>query len=130
MTPDEARELFSAAHDGELEAGERGRFDQALEADEALAAEFADFSATIAVTSRLSRDVAAPDLLPSIQDRIRRRSGGRFYRDRFAQRSGARGLFPMLLTTVILTIVAIVWFMMHHVQLEAPSHEPPSGQHE
>jgi anti-sigma factor RsiW len=134
MTSEQARERFSAALDGELEAGERDAFEHALQADGALAQEYAAFRATLeharGAASAFARDVAAapastPDLLPGVQRRLRQRSRGRFYADRFSERLG-RGLTqPLLLALVMVALLALAWFglgLFEGVTFTPPAH--------
>jgi anti-sigma factor RsiW len=116
MTSEQARELFSAALDGELDAGEREAFDRALHDDAALAQEYTAFRATFeharAATAPAREPDAAPtpDLLPGVQRRLRQRSRGRFYGDRFSERLG-RGLTqPLLLALIMVALLALAWF--------------------
>ncbi len=106
---DEARARFDAAVDGELSSGERAAFEAALGASEALRTEFERHRAVVQATGELGR-VSQVDLLAGVQQKLRVRSAGRFYRDRFAERSG-RGLLPWLLAlaTIFVLIVAL-WF--------------------
>ncbi|MBX3245849.1 MAG: hypothetical protein KF901_01565 [Myxococcales bacterium] len=139
MTSDEARDRFSDAYEGELSAEEQAAFDAALAADEALAAEYDDFRAFLEGTSALAglgdlldlRDdpslrreflmepppADAPDLLPGVQKKLRERSRGRYYRDRFAERSKLRA-FPLVLGIIMVLILALSWFGLSYVQLE------------
>jgi len=145
MTRDEARELFSAAYDGMLPEEERGAFDAMLAGDPELEAEYQELRELLDEAQALSPDegdpalralleeaheLAAdeegddpvPDLLPGVQDRLRARSGGRFYRDRFSRSAGFRSFLPIFLGVVMLLIVGVSWLMMHHVVVEEPQH--------
>ncbi|HEX4352392.1 MAG TPA: hypothetical protein VHZ95_05745, partial [Polyangiales bacterium] len=78
MTSDEARALFSLAYDLQLSTAERRSFDEALARDAPLAEEYAGFCATFAaISGEPLDDPATPNLLPSIQRRLRNASGGR-----------------------------------------------------
>ncbi|MEM1418918.1 MAG: hypothetical protein AAGH15_28755, partial [Myxococcota bacterium] len=80
----------------------RARFDAALAADAELLEEFATFEAIFGAP--LEAPVAdAPDLLPAVQKKLRERSRGRFYRDRFAE---AGPSWPMWLSLVFVLLVA------------------------
>ncbi|MCB9622598.1 MAG: hypothetical protein H6723_04585 [Sandaracinus sp.] len=144
MTGEEARERFSEAYDDELSAEERAAFDAALDADLALRAEYEDFRALLDGTHALAGeddpdlhdDVAlrraflegtsldgegseepVPDLLPGVQKKIRERSRGRYYRDRFAERG--KLATPVLLAVVMALVLGMAWFGLSYVQLEA-----------
>ena len=60
-------------------------------------------------------DIVVPDLLHGVQRRIRERSRGRFYRDRFAQRKSSMGWTPLLLAAVMLVVLAAAWLGMTFV---------------
>lgn len=137
MTSEQARELFSAALDGELEAGERDAFEHALHADAALAQEYAAFRATLeharGAAPAFARDPnaappPAPDLLPGVQSRLRQRSRGRFYGDRFSERLG-RGLTqPLLIALIMVALLALAWFglgLFEGVTFSPPTHSLP-----
>ena len=142
MTGEEARERFSEAYDDELSAEERAAFDAALDADPELRAEYDDFRALLDGTHALAAeddpdlrdDVAlrraflegfaesgadepVPDLLPGVQKKIRERSRGRYYRDRFAERG--KYATPLLLAIVMALVLGMAWFGLSYVQLEA-----------
>lgn len=130
MTADEARELFSEAYDGELDAERRAAFDAALEADAELRTEWEGFRAMLDEAHTLDADEApTPDLLSGVQTRLRERSRGRFYRDRFATRSSlSRGVFPLLLALVMLLVVVIAWLAMNYIDVEPASVDAPAGE--
>jgi hypothetical protein len=132
MSPDEARERFSDAFEEGLEGEERARFDEALSADPALAAEYRAFCGAIKATRSLGR-LESPrpsvDLLEGVQARIRKRSRGRFYRDRFApQRGSQRLILPLIVTVLMLLLFGIAYAGLRYVgeieQDEAPAIEP------
>jgi len=117
MTKERARELFSAACEGELDAASQADFDAALGADAALAQEYAAFGRMLALT----RDVAVgasgatpgadggSDVLPRVQRALRERSRGRYYADRFAERHGPGRIKPWLLAGALLALLALAW---------------------
>ncbi len=116
MTSDEARDLFSAAHEGELSDDERAAFDAALALDASLGDEYARFAKMMSATQQVAlRDTPTPNLLPKVQARIRKRSRGRFYRDRFAERGNTQTLLPMLAGGVMLLILGALWVMAQHL---------------
>lgn len=111
MTPQEARELFSAAYDELLEADEAAAFQRLLHEDAALAREYESFCATLAaVQPQLPASIDTPDLLRGVQKRLRSGSGGRFYGDRFAERSGSGKLQPWTLLLILAAVFALLWF--------------------
>jgi anti-sigma factor RsiW len=109
VTAEQVRELFSAAYDAQLDADEQQAFDAALSGDRELAAEYRDFRATLdAVHESAMQQVATPDLLRGVQTRLRNKSAGRFYADRFAERSGAtRRSQPLTLIITLLLMLAL-----------------------
>lgn len=127
MTPDEARELFSAAWDGELDEAERAAFDALLEADAELRSEWEEFRDLLREAHEVaeSDEAEAPDLLPGVQQRLRVRSRGRFYRDRFAaEATGGRTMLPLLLGLAMFVAVAVAWLTLHVVHVEPASPAP------
>lgn len=125
MTPDEARASFSAAFERELDGAEQRAFDAALQANPELAREYQAFVALLelargrAVTEHADADAPgaagssrAPDLLPGVQRRLRARSKGRFYADRFAQRLGPGLLQPLPLALIMLALLALAWLAL------------------
>ncbi len=128
MTDDDVRDRFSAYHDRELAADEHERVRAALEASPALTKEYEDFCAMLAGLSNLAApgDAAPPslrpagvpevDLLAGVQRRIHKRSGGRFYRDRWSR---AAGVFPLeWLAALVLVGLVVAYFAMTMVSVE------------
>ena len=115
MDSDAARDLFSEAFEGDLEGERKEAFDAALEKDEELKSDYDDFVDTFRTMSRLASEelVRPPNLLPRIQERIRRRSGGRYYRDRFAKRAGGPGwAMPVIAAVCVLVLLGIVYYAL------------------
>jgi anti-sigma factor RsiW len=121
VTPEQARELFSAAYDQQLEAAEQRAFDAVLADNPELAQQYAAFRATFDVLQRERAALAAtPDLLRGVQKRLRNKSGGRYYADRFAERSGwglgkQFGLLVMLV--VLLGLLWLATSVLQSVQM-------------
>lgn len=112
MTSDQARDLFSAAHEAELTDDEQHAFDAALSADPDLADEYARFQKFLAATKRaVTPPASVPNLLPQVQARIRKRSRGRFYRDRFSERGGMQTLLPMVAGALMLVMLGALWLL-------------------
>jgi anti-sigma factor RsiW len=109
MNAEDAEALFSAAYDSELSPEEKAEFDAALAQDVALSARYREFCRTIETLKHADEAVPTPDLLRGVQRRLRVQSGGRFYSDRFAERSGlgTQQLLSVLLGTTLLLLV--VW---------------------
>jgi anti-sigma factor RsiW len=120
VTSEQARELFSAAYDAQLDAPEQEAFDHQLESDAELAREYAAFCATL---DAVRADAATPpDLLRGVQTRLRNASGGRYYADRFAERSGVGWLQPWVLLIACAVLMGLAWlaFRVLHVIQVAP----------
>ena len=114
-TVEEARARFDAAVDGELDERERARFEAALAADAELAVEYQRHQAVVFGAKRLAEDVPTVDLLASVQQKLRARSGGKFYRDRFAQRTSSNGLMMVVIAlsaVFLLGAVALLAYQM------------------
>ena len=123
MNSAEARDLFSEAFEGDLDEERKRAFDAVLAEDDALKAEYDDFVDTFNVLHKLAEpeSVQAPNLLPRIQERIRRRSGGRYYRDRFSRDVG-RGfqMWPLVASCLMLMLLGVAWYALHFAQEIAP----------
>jgi anti-sigma factor RsiW len=126
VTPEEARDRFSEAVDGELTAEERTQLQQALDSDPALRREFESFRSTVESTRSLRDSGVRPrrSLLPGAKLKLRQRSRGRLYRNGFADRGGPRFL-PLLLVLVMLIVLGAAWFAFY--LLDARSREPDHG---
>jgi anti-sigma factor RsiW len=110
MTADDARALFDAALDNELDDEARAEFESALVADQQLREEYDRHRSLFAATEALGR-VSQVDLLAGVQHKLRARSGGKFYRDRFAERRGqSAGLGVMSVAAGVLVIGVLLWF--------------------
>lgn len=116
MSPDEARDLFSEALEGDLDAERKGAFDAALADDAELRREYEEFVETFQIVGRMGAaedDTDAPDLLRGVQERIRKRSRGRYYRDRFSQRAAGPGwMLPLLLAMVSVLVLTTAWLVL------------------
>lgn len=111
MTRDEARERFSRAVDGELSEEERKDFEASLAADPDLGVEYQRFRETVRGTRALG-SVRPPrvDLVAGVQRKLRTRSRGRYYRDRFATYPGRRWA-PLTMTILALVLLGVAWLM-------------------
>lgn len=121
MTQDEARDLFSSAYDGELSSEDRERFEALLAEDEELRQEFGEFQEMLGQAQALAEGEGGEpdvDLMAGVQSKLRVRSRGRYYRDRFARRTGAQAMMPILLAAVMLMLLLVAWFVLHFAQVE------------
>jgi len=117
MTSQQARELFSAAYDTELDPNTQAAFDAALASDPELAAEFAEFRLLLrAAAEDPQPPVPAPNLLPGVQRRLRARSRGRYYGDRFSERTGLGLRSPFLLAVAMLALAGLAWLALRLLQ--------------
>jgi anti-sigma factor RsiW len=112
MNAEDAEALFSAAYDAELPPDERREFEQALRESAELAARYQAFCETIQALKLADEQVPTPDLLAGVQRRLRLKSGGRFYADRFAERAGAgrQQLFILLWASALVLVTLWVVF--------------------
>lgn len=133
MDSAQARDLFSEAFEGDLDEERKRAFDAVLAEDAALAAEYEDFVDTFKTLGKLAEpaSVQPPNLLPRIQERIRRRSGGRYYRDRFSRRSGGPGwAMPVIAAVAVLLILGVAWFALSTTVLLDDEAPPPPTEPE
>lgn len=123
MTPSEARDLFSAAYEADLEPEQKAAFDALLASDAALAQEYAAFCAMLqdAKTNLLGTD-PLPDLLPGVQRALRVKSRGRFYADKFAERAGLGTWSPLLLGAITVGVLVLVWLVLGYLDAAQVQH--------
>lgn len=113
MDSEQARDLFSEAFEGDLDDERQRAFQAALASDAELQAEYDDFVETFQIVGRMAEDVPEPpDLLHGVQERLRKRSRGRYYRDRFAKRAGPGWMLPLLTSLAVLALLALAWYVM------------------
>jgi anti-sigma factor RsiW len=133
MTSAEARERMDAALDGELSPAEQAEFERALAADASLREEYEGLSQLLAETRALGagpglKSAQSPDLLSGVQRRLRERSGGKFYRDRFAEgrghKRGPANTTWMLVLAVIVLLAVTAW-LAFNAGLIAPARVMP-----
>jgi len=111
MNDDELRARFDDAIDDALSADERRAFEAALATRPALRAEYERHREVLEATRALGNAPAPVDLLGEVQRKLRARSGGRFYRDRFAEQRGRRGgMGVMLLLSALVVLLVLAWF--------------------
>ena len=111
LTAEQARARFDAALDGELDAEERARFEAALADDAELRDEYERQRSVLAATKLLAQQVPSVDLLSSVQHKLRARSGGRFYRDRFSERRTTQAsLWVVMAISAAFVLATLGWF--------------------
>lgn len=114
MTPAEARERMHDALDGELSEADKRDFDRVLASDAALRAEYETLTRLLNETRSLASEpkAAQVDLLSGVQQRLRERSGGRFYRDRFAEVRGRGASVVWMLALALIVVIAVgTWLL-------------------
>jgi hypothetical protein len=112
LSTEDVEALFSAAYDRELDADEQRAFDTALAEHPELAQRYQVFCRTLETLKGAdpAKTVPSPDLLRGVQGRLRKRSGGRFYADRFSERAGW-GMRQLLWTLALsLALLVLLWF--------------------
>lgn len=123
MNADEARDRFGDAVEGTLGEAKEA-FEAALEADEALREEFALYRELFGGTEPLAPSPVDPPpaLLGGVQRKIRTRSQGRFFKDRFASEgTGGGPAFSLVLSmAVLLLIAASIVIVQQLVVVELP----------
>lgn len=120
LSPDAARALFQRALDDDLSADERAELEHALAADAQLAEELTALRKVMAATSALASATPQVDLLSSVQHKLRTRSGGRFYRDRFAEKQGQKSALTWVLGATFLVLLATVLWLSVRAGLFSP----------
>ncbi|MFM2417781.1 MAG: hypothetical protein RL385_2504, partial [Pseudomonadota bacterium] len=109
------RALFDTAVDGELSPDERQRFEAVLASETQLLDEFGRYRQMLSAAAQLT-STPPVDLLSQVQAELRSRSGGRFYRDRFAEHAGRRSTLTWVLAACTLALlVVVVWFLLRSV---------------
>jgi len=127
MTSDEARAQMDAALDGDLTGDDQAAFEQALSRDPALRAEY-DKLVAFANSTRALAATSAPqgiDLLSGVQQRLRERSGGRFYRDRFAEAHGRTSSTTWMLVLAVIMMLAVAAWLAFDAGVLQPARLTP-----
>lgn len=126
MTADEARDRFADAVEGTL-GDERAAFEAALAGDAELKEEYDLYQQLMGSARALGDDESAevqppPALLPEVQRKIRTRSRGRFFKDRFAEGGGEKNTLTLVLAMAILLLVAATIVVVQNlVVVELPT---------
>jgi hypothetical protein len=120
LSPEAARALFQRALDNDLDQDERAQLDHALAVDPELAEELSALRKVMAATSALASATPQVDLLSSVQQKLRTRSGGRFYRDRFAEKQGQKSTLTWVLGASFLVLLATVLWLSVRAGLFSP----------
>ena len=131
---DEIRDLFSAALEGDLAGDDKKEFDAALAENAELKSEYEAFralfrgTAAIANTTEAETDEKEPALLAGVQERLYKRSKGRFYRDRFSRNAGGRSATWLLLILIVLMLAIVIVSLQNMVVIETgPAPVPSTG---
>src|SRR5207244_2482544 len=110
LTDEEVRELFSAYHDRELPPGRTDAVRAAIEKSPDLRKEYDSFCRMLAGLSNIATGAESEvartdvDVLAGVQTKLHKRSGGKFYRDRWSR---TVGVFP-LEVVALLVLVGLV----------------------
>lgn len=138
LSDDEVRERFSAFHDGELPPDEAAAVRARLEGSPALTKEYDRFRAVLVGLSGMGSDAAAMptvpgksvepapvNLLAGVQKRLHKRSGGRFFRSRYAR---IAGIVPIeAFAAVVLVLLVVLYVCLTYIsglRAAEPSHTP------
>jgi anti-sigma factor RsiW len=111
VTPEQARACFDRAIDGELGVEEQRALAELLARDDALRHELEQLEQVVKATRSLHR-APSVNLLGGVQSRLRERSGGRFYRDRFSEGRGRGQLMWMLAAAGIMLVLTLAWWVL------------------
>lgn len=131
MNADGARDRFGDAIDGLLSDAEQRAFDAALASDAELREEYEAYRSIVKGVAAAVPHVAgadgeasagedAPSLVPMVQDRIRRRSKGRYFRDRFSSGEARGGGLTIMLVTATFLLLVAAWLMLDNVAILDP----------
>jgi hypothetical protein len=139
VTPAEARDQFSEAYDDELGPEARAAFDAALAADAELQADWARFREALDMArgalgaedmrndTNSSAGLSAahvPNLLPGVQQRLRARSRGRYYANRYSERRKRGRLSPVYLLVTLAVALVSLWLALHFIETVQPALYP------
>jgi anti-sigma factor RsiW len=122
LSDDAVRDLFSAYHDRELPEAQHDAVRAALEANPALQKEYAGFTAMLDGLSGLglksdapTQPDSPPEVLTGVQRKLHKRSGGRFYADRWSR---VAGTLPLeLLAAAVLVALVVAYFAMTSISV-------------
>ena len=116
MRAEAARALFERALDGTLDAHTQREFEAALNESDELHEEFIELQVVRRAARDLARKENVPqvDLLAGVQQKLRARSGGKFYRDRFSERRGMGFTWMLALASLVLLATA-AWLVMNYL---------------
>jgi ferric-dicitrate binding protein FerR (iron transport regulator) len=118
MTKEHARELFSDAFEGTLEPETQRELEALLASDAELAEEYAQFQEALALIGK-QPSLPSPNLLPGIQRKLRMRSRGRFYGDRFSERLGLGLIHPVALAVLMLALLGLGFIALRWLEASA-----------
>jgi hypothetical protein len=124
MTEDEARERFGDAAEGTLGEAKEA-FEAALAEHATLREEYELYKKMIGGAHALGDEDASdaappPALLEGVQRKIRTRSKGRFYRDRFASEGKGPMLSLVLAMAILLLVATTIVIVQQLVVVELP----------
>lgn len=128
MSEDDARELFGEAIDGALEGAQEAEFDALLARSGELREEYEAYRRVVQGLAGAAPRVAdedapgepMPSLVPKVQARLRRRSRGRYFRDRYAARGGGGKELALLVAVTLLLLLFLVVRLLDDVVVTLP----------
>lgn len=140
LTDDEIRDRFSAYHDGDLPSEEIAFIRQRLDEDKALSEEYERFRRMLGSLGALGleQDVTPEaqqkpkenekeepvDLLSGVQNKLNKRSGGKFYNNRWSRTAG---VIPMeFMALIVLLILLVLWLGLTQVTGVRPAQPTPN----
>lgn len=132
LTDDEARDLFSAYRDRELDPARSEAMRAHLEANPEIAAEYRGFCKMLDSLSAMADEAPAAsegapkiDVLRGVQRKISVRSKGKFYGDRWSR---VVGIVPLeVIAALVLIALVVAYFAMTTISVEpAPTTPTPT----
>ena len=124
MNRDQARTLFSAAYENELNLAEQSAFEALMAEDPQLREEYAAFRALFQSAAQQLNGPAAPDLMPGIRRQLLR--GRRPRRgDRLRQLSGQSLIHPFALACIALSLLGCLWLAYSQLRALDPARPAP-----
>jgi len=123
MDSDRAREMFSRCRDGDLSADERAAFEAVLEGDAECRREWEEFQRTLDEISGLGRLQPPAGFAEAVEQKIRKRSRGRFFGE---QRPGATW-FAVISFILILFFILAYLLLAESVRIEGLEEDGPAA---
>ena len=119
MDREQAQELFSAYREGELPPDKLADFEAFLSRDHETREEYDRFCRAIDSLALLRKQEAPDDFLEKLQSRMRRRSAGKL----FGQRWGQSNRVPYEFFSLVLILIILTVYMLTLPVLQVPPPE-------